>query len=102
MTHRWHFFRAGGVDQGSLRDGADLTALRGLDQQLWVALAMPTTGTDIDPDTLALLDPDKDGRVRVDDILAAVDWIAATFKEPGDVLATADSIALDALADAKV
>jgi hypothetical protein len=102
MGHQWHFFRAGGVDQVSLRDGTDLTSLRELDQQLWVALAMPTTGTDVDPDTLALLDPDKDGRVRVDDILGAVDWIAATFKQPGDLLTSADSIALDALADAKV
>ena len=27
MTHRWHFFRAGGVDQVSLRNGDDLLAL---------------------------------------------------------------------------
>ena len=42
MTQRWQFFRAGAVDQVSLRDGADLLALPKLDQKLWVALAMPT------------------------------------------------------------
>jgi hypothetical protein len=41
MGHDWHFFRAGGVDQVSLRNGADVLALAELDQKLWVALAMP-------------------------------------------------------------
>ncbi len=40
MLHRWHFFRAGAVDQVTLRDGFDLLALPDLDQKLWVALAM--------------------------------------------------------------
>ena len=53
MSHRWHFFRAGGVDQVSLRDGKDLHALTELDQKLWVALAMPVKGVDIDPATLS-------------------------------------------------
>jgi len=65
MGHRFHFFRAGGVDQVSLRDGADLLALPELDQKLWAALAMPTRGIDLDPETLGLLDADADGRIRV-------------------------------------
>ena len=48
MAHRWHFFRAGGVDQVSLRNGEDLKALGELDQKLWVALAMPVKGVDLD------------------------------------------------------
>ena len=40
----------GGVDQVSLRDGEDMLALAELDQKLWVALAMPTKGIDIDAD----------------------------------------------------
>jgi hypothetical protein len=102
MAHRFHFFRAGGVDQVSLRDGKDLRALVDLDPKLWVALAMPTTGVDVDPETLALLDTDKDGRVRKDDIVAAIKWIVETFKEPGDVLKSATSVRLSAIADAKV
>ena len=87
MEHRWHFFRAGGVDQVSLRDGKDLLAIASLDQKLWVALAMPTKGVDLDPRRSTLIDTDKDGRIRVHDIQREVEFIAATFKDPDDVLA---------------
>ncbi|MDX2086839.1 MAG: hypothetical protein SFX73_03265 [Kofleriaceae bacterium] len=102
MAHRWHFFRAGGVDQVSLRDGKDITALAELDKKLWVALAMPTSGVDIEPETLALIDHDSDGRLRVEDILEAVAWVKATFKRPDDILESSDAIELSALADEKV
>lgn len=102
MTHRFNFFRAGGIDQVSLSSAADMLALEELDQKLWVALAMPTKGIDIDPDTLSLLDGDGDGRVRVLDILAAVAWAKATFKKPDELLASAETVKLSAIADAKV
>lgn len=102
MAHQWHFFRAGGVDQVSLRDGADLLALDQLDQKLWVALAMPTRDIDIDPATLDVLDIDKDGRIRVQDILAALAWIKTTFKDAGKLLTSADNVPLGQLADAKI
>ncbi|HEY4179441.1 MAG TPA: hypothetical protein VGM90_21500 [Kofleriaceae bacterium] len=99
MAHRWHFFRAGGVDQVSLRDGADILALKELDKKLWVALAMPTTGVDIDPETLKLIDKDNDKRIRVVDILETVEWIGKTFKSVDDILKPADSVKLSALKD---
>src|SRR5947207_8676342 len=102
MAHRFHFFRAGGVDQVSLRDGADLLALAELDQKLWSALAMPTRGVDIDPETLALLDVDSDGRLRVQDILAAIAWARQTFRQPGDLLTSSAEVHLSAIADAKI
>ena len=102
MQHRWHFFRAGAVDQVTLRDGFDLLALPELDQKLWVALAMPTKGVDIDPVTLDLLDLNKDGRIRVQDILAAVADIKRMFKNPSEVLTSHDAVVLDALADKTV
>ncbi|MFT3691632.1 MAG: hypothetical protein QM831_00740 [Kofleriaceae bacterium] len=102
MAHRWHFFRAGGVDQVSLRDGKDLTSIAELDQKLWVALAMPTKGVDIDPITLDLLDEDKDGRIRVHDIQREVEFIGKTFKDPDDVLETEDEVDLTDLKDEAV
>ena len=102
MAHRWHFFRAGGVDQVSLRDGKDLTSIAELDQKLWVALAMPVKGVDLDPVTLALLDDDKDGRIRVHDIQREVLFIGATFKDPDDVLESHDEVELSDLKDDKV
>ncbi len=79
-----------------------MVALDGLDQKLWVALAMPSKGIDVDPKTLTLLDHDNDGRIRVNDILAAVEWSKATFLVPADVLASRDRVELSSIADAKI
>ena len=102
MSHRWQFFRAGAVDQVSLRDGFDLLELPNLDQKLWVALAMPTNDVDIDPATLALLDANKDGRIRVQDIIAAIADIKQWFKNPSELLTSRDEVSLAAFSDAKV
>lgn len=102
MAHRWQFFRAGAVDQVSLRDGFDILALSELDQKLWVALAMPTRDVDVDPITLDLLDANKDGRIRVQDILVAVEEIKRVFKNPSEVLTSNDEVSLSAIADDKV
>jgi len=63
-AYKWRFFRAGGFDQVKLDTGADLMHLDQLDQKLWVALACPTTGIEFCPQTAALIDTDKDGRIR--------------------------------------
>jgi hypothetical protein len=102
MGHNFHFFRAGGVDQVSLRDGADMLALSELDQQLWVALAMPMTGVALEKETLALLDHDTDGRIRVRDVLAAIAWAKSTFAQPGDLLESDEQVELVAIADPKI
>ncbi len=77
---KWSFFRAGGVDQVILKSGADVAALPKLDKKLWVALACPTKGTEIDEKTLELLDADKDGRLRPPEVLAAIEWTTKAFK----------------------
>ncbi|MBI4951065.1 MAG: hypothetical protein HY908_03465 [Myxococcales bacterium] len=79
-SFKWKFFRAGGVDQVALASGEDIAALGELDQKLWVALACPTKGTEIDEKTVACIDGDKDGRVRVPEVLAAIDWCGKVFK----------------------
>lgn len=102
MAHKWHFFRAGGVDQVSLRNGADVLALKELDQKLWVALAMPTREVDIDPATLDFLDADKDGRIRVQDILLAVEWIRGAFQDAGQLLHSSEQVVLEQIKDPKI
>ena len=74
QQHNWHFFRAGGFDQVKIRSGADIANLDQLDPKLWVALACPTLGLEFDAKTLALLDTDKDGRIRVPEVVAAAKW----------------------------
>ena len=70
--HTWKFFRTGGLDQVSLETGADLLNLEQLDQKLWVALSCPVKGLELDEKTLALIDTDGDGRIRVPELIAAI------------------------------
>lgn len=100
MSHTWKFFRAGGFDQVKLDSGADLAHLGELDQKLWVALACPTRGLEFDSRTLDLIDSDKDGRVRVPEVIAAVKWAAGLLKDPNDLLAGSPSLPLAAINDA--
>jgi hypothetical protein len=99
-THIWKFFRAGGFNQVVIGSGADLLNLDQLDQKLWVALACPTTGVEFDPATLALVDTDKDGRVRAPELIAAAKWAAGLFKNPDDLLKGSATLKPSAINDA--
>lgn len=77
-THSWTFFRAGGVDQVVLRKGDDV-AKSPTSIKLWVALACPTKGTEIEERTLDLIDTDKDGRIRPPEVLGAIEWSTKVF-----------------------
>ena len=100
ITHTWKFFRAGGFDQVKLETGSDLANLDQLDQKLWVALACPTRGLEFDSRTLDLVDMDKDGRVRVPEIIAAAKWATSLLKNPDDLIKGSPSLSLAAINDA--
>lgn len=85
--HTWKFFRAGGFDQAQIDSGADLLALRELDQKLWVALSCPTRGIEFDTRTLDLIDQDEDGRVHANEVLGAIAWAGSLLKN-SDLLVT--------------
>ena len=99
-SHIWKFFRTGGLDQVTLATGADLLALDQLDQKLWVALSCPVKGLELDEKSLALIDTDGDGRIRVPELISVIKWAAAHLKDAGDLLKETDSLALSALNDA--
>ncbi len=99
-SHKWKFFRAGGFDQVQLERGADLVNLGSLDQKLWVALACPTSGLEFDPKTSALIDSDRDGRIRAPELIAAVNWAGSMLRNPDDLMKGGDSLALSAISDA--
>ncbi|HEY5080235.1 MAG TPA: hypothetical protein VII43_10320, partial [Opitutaceae bacterium] len=94
-SHSWKVFRSGGLDQVSLKSGADLAALGTLDQKLWVALSCPVKGLQLDERTLALIDSDGDGHVRALEVIAAVSWACARLGDPGSLLNGAESLPLD-------
>jgi hypothetical protein len=97
--HVWKFFRCGGLDQVVLESAADLLALPELDQKLWVALSCPVQGLELDEKTLRLVDTDRDGQIRVPEVLAAVRWAAERLRDPGELLKGDEALALSAVND---
>lgn len=85
-NHQWSFSTVGGVKRVNLESGNDLLHLDELDQKLWTALSCPVTGLEIDHQTLSLIDTNKDGQIRVPEIIAAVKWVCAVLNNPDSLL----------------
>ncbi len=98
-NHVWHFYRTGGFDQVQLDSGADLEHLEELDPKLWVALACPARNLEFDSRTLEAIDTDKDGRIRVPEILSAVRWTCSLLKDTDELVEGKAELALDAIRD---
>ncbi len=96
-THRWRFIRTGGIDQVVIRNGGDIVNLEHLDQKLWVALACPTRGVEMDPRTLDLIDTDNDGRIRPPELIAVSHWVRDHFADPDSLLESAEEVPLEAI-----
>ncbi len=76
--HRHAFFHAARTPQPALTCGEDVARLADLDPTLWVILARPTAFSMREMRAFhvaALLDTDGDGRVRMQDVLAAIEWL---------------------------
>ncbi len=97
--HKWRFFRSGGFDQVRLESTADLKALEQLDPKLWASLSCPTSGLEFDDRTLALIDNDGDGRVRVPEVIKAVNWATSVLKNPDTMTKSTAVLPLDAIDD---
>lgn len=98
-TTHWQFFRAGDFEQVVLRSGADLEALEQLDKKLWAALSCPGHGLEFDARTLALLDSDNDGRIRVPEILEAIRFSRHLLKSLDLVVEGGRALPLDQIDD---
>jgi hypothetical protein len=94
MSHIWTFQRVGGLDQVVFKNANDIINLPDLDPKLWVALSCPTTGLDFDERTLALLDTDKDGRIRIPDILDAISWTQDKITSFDSILQSSETLPL--------
>lgn len=97
MGHTFSFFRAGGFNQVRLASGADLLNLDQLDQKLWVTLACPTQGLVFDARTLQLIDSDGDGRIRANELIAAVKWAGGLLKNADLLVQAPAELPLDAI-----
>lgn len=96
-NHIWTFSTIGGVKRVNLDSGDDLVYLRELDPKLWTALSCPVHDLEIDNKTLELVDADKDGQIRVPEVLEAVEWIISVINNPNDLLTQVNEFPLSAL-----
>jgi len=97
QPHRWTFSTIGGVKRVNLNSADDLLQLDSLDPKLWTALSCPVHGLEIEARTLALIDTDNDGQLRVPDVQAAVRWVLSILRDPADLLKQEERLPLAAI-----
>ncbi len=81
-AYNWTFGPLGGAVRVNIRKGADIAHLGELDRKLWTVLSCPVNGLEFDQKTLGLLDSDSDGRIHVDEVIAASKWLTSVLKDP--------------------
>ena len=80
-----------------ISSGEDIAHLGELDQKLWTVLSCPVDGLYFDKKTLSLLDTDKDGKIRVYEVVAAAEWITSVLKDKDLLLKSSDTLPLNEL-----
>jgi len=94
--HSWSYENIGGSTRVRIATGADIAHLAELDLKKWTVLSCPTTGLDIDENSLKYIDTDNDGRIRVNDVTSTSKWLTSVIKDADLLLKGADGIDLEA------
>ena len=93
----WKFSTVGGVTRVNIENGQDIAHLSELDQKLWTVLSCPVKGLEFDERTLALLDSDHDGKLRVHEVVAASQWLCQVLADMDYLVEGRDSITFGAI-----
>ena len=95
--YKWEFENIGGSSRVKIRNGEDIAHLAELDPKMWTVLSCPVTGLEIDDKSLAYMDCDSDGKIRVNDVIATAQWMTAALKNPDLLLEGSCSIDIEQL-----
>ncbi|MBO4476127.1 MAG: hypothetical protein J5737_05365 [Bacteroidales bacterium] len=93
--YEWTYCSLGGVVRVNIKNGEDIAHLRELDKKLWTVLSCPTEGLEFPTETLKMIDTDGDGKIRVDEIIAAADWLCTVLKDKDLLVKGLDTLKLD-------
>ena len=96
-NYKWEFENIGGSSRVKITSGEDIAHLAELDPKMWTVLSCPVTGLEIDDKSLAFMDTDGDGKIRVNDVIATSKWVTSVLKNTDLLLEGKDQIALDEL-----
>ena len=99
-NYNWNFSTIGGVTRVRIDRGEDIAHLGALDQKLWTALSCPVKGLELDENTLAMIDTDGDGKIHVNEVVAAAKWLTDVLKNPDFLLKESSELPLAELDDA--
>ena len=80
-NYKWEFENIGGSTRVRIETGEDIAHLSELDPKMWTVLSCPINGLEIDDKSLAYVDSDKDGKIRVNDIISTSNWIINAIKD---------------------
>ena len=93
--YKWEFVNLGGSSRVRINSGEDIAHLPELDPKMWTVLSCPVTGLEIDDKSLAYMDVDGDGKIRVNDVIATSTWITGLLKDDDLLLEGKDSIDIE-------
>ena len=90
--YKWDFSNIGGASRVRIETGEDLAHLYELDPKMWTVLSCPVKGLEIDEKSLAYIDADADGKIRVADVIATSQWLAGAVKNLDVLVKGVDAI----------
>lgn len=90
----WSYCSFGGVVRVNVRNGEDIAHLGELDKKLWTVLSCPTEGLEFPTETLKMIDADADGKIRVDEVIAAANWLCSVLKDKNLLIKGPDAVKL--------
>lgn len=98
-NYKWNYVSVGGSTRVKISSGEDVRHLPELDKKLWTVLACPTTGLEIDSESLRLMDTDGNGKLRVTEVQEAAKWLCSVLKNPQTLFRQRAELKLDDIAD---
>lgn len=90
-SYDWQYCSLGGAIRVKIASGEDIAHLGELDQKLWTVLSCPVDGLEFDRQTLDLIDTEHDGKIMVNEVIQAAQWLTSVIKDK-DLILKGDSV----------
>ncbi len=97
--YKWEFVNVGGSLRVRIASGEDIAHLGELDPKMWTVLSCPVKGLEIDDRSLAYIDRDGDGKIRINDVVATAEWVTGVLKNPDGLLKGAGEFDVEGFAE---
>lgn len=95
QKYKWQFENIGGCSRVKISSGEDIAHLEELDTKMWTVLSCPIKGLEIDEKSLAYMDFDADGKIRVNDVVGVSKWATQVLKNPNLLLDGKDAVNIE-------